>query len=38
MKIKVLEDRLRTMRERNHDAWMMYGSEPCAGEMIRKPK
>ena len=31
-----LEDELKEMKRYHHDAWMSYGSELCAGDMIRQ--
>jgi hypothetical protein len=35
-KIEKLEQKLANMRAHHRDAWDMYGSELCAGEMIKK--
>ena len=36
--IKILEKSLEKMRESNRSSWDTYGSELCAGEMIREER
>ena len=35
-KIKKLEKTLKEMRKHHRNAWDIYGSELCAGDMMRK--
>jgi hypothetical protein len=36
--IEILKDELSKLRHENFSAWNEYGSELCAGEMIRKER
>ncbi len=35
-KLKALEKELEELKRNNRTAWDMYGSELCAGDMLRK--
>ena len=35
-KLKNLEKELKELKRYNHDTWNTYGSELCAGDMIRE--
>lgn len=37
-KLDELRDELKHMREYHMSSWNIYGSELCAGEMLRKEK
>ena len=34
VQLEELENELKEMKRYHHDAWMTYGSELCAGDMI----
>jgi hypothetical protein len=34
--VEELEKQLKELKKSNEDAWKMYGSELCAGDMIRQ--